>query len=73
MDAVAEPDPSLLPTTAVQEVGVKATEVARQQYKVGTRYVPRMDAGIAHLIPRDGQRARRVHTRFDLAPREVDT
>lgn len=73
MDAVAEPDPSLLPTTAVQEVGVKAAEVAGQQYKVGPRYVPRMDAWIAHLIPRDWQRARRVHTRFDLSLREVDT
>ena len=30
MDAVAEPDPSLLPTTAVQEVGVKSAEVAGQ-------------------------------------------
>jgi len=73
MDAVAEPDPSLLPTTAVQEVGVKAAEVAGQQYKVGPRYVPRMGAWIAHLIPPDGQRARRVHTRFDLSLRGVDT
>jgi hypothetical protein len=31
-----------------------------------------MDAWIAHLIPPDGQRARRVHPRFDLSLRGVD-
>jgi hypothetical protein len=31
-----------------------------------------MDGWIAHLIPPDGQRARSVHTRFDLSIRGVD-